>query len=652
MSQRLAECLRRVSDAEEALVSAREFLSDLCTETDNTSFDRQCTSTNGTNSDAQLEVKLDVRTEENAVSASCPPYAESGIRNAFNQVVTGPSPYAAIDDLDMLLESVYGRRPTAQERDNCMSELSTNKEDFINCDEFVRAFMSAQKMHMAPGPIAPEFAVVTQESMPDAGDTAELVEKLPTDVFTVVNTTGVSKSSVTQFLRKEMREAAACLQLPSALMLFVGFWFSVTLHLGTEQLHALDTAVIWDITENANFAFSGIVPFDNGRMGHKSVYDVNSFADFWSWMDMGMVPLFWPEGWDRSEVRTNVLARCNTPIDALNSYALNMSLVNTTGSPPLLMTPCPEAEDVPKAPANFYGTPRTPTYLFYNTIVAGGRMRQERVNAESCTLGDKNVHGVLHADRCVRDLGYWLEPELHQGLLMNEDYVKDEDTVYLLSGSSQKSIREQLRKLEDSVWLRPETAKVEILFITYNQHVDVLTCTFILFFVNRGGHIHKIIEPVSLWLTPYPSWQSYLADAFWVLLVLRLAIQEGKDLAHHWRQLGFAKGTYVYADFVNFVDWVSVMVSVFIYGFWVYHTQTLLSITDYLAQANYRVIGSWTDPAIRKDFFRVALGREAIHRSSDDDCVLPFCDCTEILQGFQCSTPPVDGDKNIDEGKH
>ena len=101
-------------------------------------------------------------------------------------------------------------------------------------------------------------------------------------------------------------EAGACLQLPITIAMFACFWLAVSSHSKVERLHAVDTAINWDIKENANFAYTGRVPYENGRMGNKNFEDVNTFADFWSWFDLGLVPLFWPQGWDMSEVRTNV----------------------------------------------------------------------------------------------------------------------------------------------------------------------------------------------------------------------------------------------------------------------------------------------------------------------------------------------------------
>merc|ERR1719201_3258045 len=53
--------------------------------------------------------------------------------------------------------------------------------------------------------------------------------------------------------------------------MFLLFYVSSLYHLDYEKLHAVDQAVYFDITENANFAFGGDIPLENGRMGHKNI---------------------------------------------------------------------------------------------------------------------------------------------------------------------------------------------------------------------------------------------------------------------------------------------------------------------------------------------------------------------------------------------
>ncbi|CAK0886579.1 unnamed protein product, partial [Prorocentrum cordatum] len=127
----------------------------------------------------------------------------------------------------------------------------------------------------------------------------------------------VPKKYIKQFLKKELQEAGACMALPIVILMFACFCLGTvgsTSHFKTEQLHSQDYAISFDIEENANFAFAGSIPFEIGRIGWKNIYDVNSVADFWSWLNLGLLPIFFPaaRSWDTSESRSNVAAQCES----------------------------------------------------------------------------------------------------------------------------------------------------------------------------------------------------------------------------------------------------------------------------------------------------------------------------------------------------
>jgi len=416
---------------------------------------------------------------------------------------------------------------------------------------------------------------------------------------------GVLRSDVKKYLRRELREADACMQLPIAILLFVFFTAAVFVHDRVETLHAVDKSITWDIEENANFAFSGIYPYENGRMGHKNLMDVNSLADFWSWLDLGIVPIFWPEGWDISETRANVYAKCVAPNETLDTWGFpsaSIANLNLTADYP---GSCPE-NDSPEKPEEFFGG--TPTYLFYNTIIGGMRMRQEYTDPAECPGHDADLTRAVHNGECVPYLGYWLMPEVANALQTDEsktNHPKAQD-VYLLSGLSQKLIRSQLRALENSLWLNPRTAKVELQYTTYNPHLDLFTSTFVLMFVNRGGHIHKIIEPVSVWVHPYFSYWNYILDFAFCALVMKVFIDESREIFKHMKQLGVVRGVVVYMNWVNFVDWVNIVFSFVIVGYWIQHLTMLNELQGFLKTARHDQIGSWATPQEYKDFFKLS----------------------------------------------
>eukprot|EP00928_Gymnodinium_smaydae_P079667 TRINITY_DN63535_c0_g1_i1.p1 TRINITY_DN63535_c0_g1~~TRINITY_DN63535_c0_g1_i1.p1 ORF type:complete len:795 (-),score=124.47 TRINITY_DN63535_c0_g1_i1:297-2681(-) len=468
----------------------------------------------------------------------------------------------------------------------------------------------------AAAPAAPPTAVAEAVQKPTnhvATRYGDVTSRFLESCLTVQDkiTRGVRSSNIQGFLRKELTEAQAIFELPVVTCLFVFFTLAVLQHGSLEAIHAVDKAISFDITENANFAFSGIIPFENGRMGHKSLGDVNSFADIWSWLSLGAVPIFWPSGWDVSEARANVAAACTRPGDAIADFgwknAFHPSNITTNAQ---ITGTCPEGSDPPTKPADFFGTPETPTYLFYNSILGGMRIRQERTDDIDCPAAsmDAELASSAHKGACVPDNGYWLRPELHSALGMYEEQVNKPEAKnqYLLSGQSQTEIRAQLRKLENDAWINPRTAKVEMLYTTYNAHLDLFTCTFILLFMNRGGHFHKLLEPVSIWLHPYSSAWNYVWDICWLLLVVYLAVDEGIQIAKHIKQLGFRRGLKTYFSFVNVVDWVNVIYSFVIVIYWIFYLGQLDELNSYIRTASVEVEGTWKDAAVREAFFGAA----------------------------------------------
>lgn len=124
---------------------------------------------------------------------------------------------------------------------------------------------------------------------------------------------GLGKRDLMRFIRKELVEEESCEQLPITTVFFGLFVSSLILHERPDLLHAVEKSIEADFMESANFAFSGSQPFDTGRKGFKSLADVNTATDFWSWMDMGALPLFLRRDRELSEVRSVLRHHCEAP---------------------------------------------------------------------------------------------------------------------------------------------------------------------------------------------------------------------------------------------------------------------------------------------------------------------------------------------------
>eukprot|EP00811_Abedinium_folium_P019892 NODE_2885_length_2127_cov_3.454500.p1 GENE.NODE_2885_length_2127_cov_3.454500~~NODE_2885_length_2127_cov_3.454500.p1 ORF type:complete len:640 (-),score=182.18 NODE_2885_length_2127_cov_3.454500:206-2125(-) len=315
------------------------------------------------------------------------------------------------------------------------------------------------------------------------------------------------------------------------------------------------------------------------------------------------VPLFWPEGWDVEEPRLNAFQKCLTPKEVLIGYGYPdafVDLLNLTAD--FYPYPCP-SQDIPPRPEWFYGSPPTSVYLNYFTVLGGVRLRQESIDGADCPRGTNVYNGV-----CLKEgqgHGYWLQPDMSYALHMDEKLLDKPrgETVYLDSRETQTNIRQQLRELENNIWVNPHTAKVEVLLPTYNAHLDMITATYILFFFNSGGRIYKRIEPRSMWLKPYHSWSNYFVDIMWLVFVLKIVVEELHDICNHLRKLGIREGFQLYLKFSRIVDWLNVVYSFVLVYYWADHLMQLKDLQDLLDKGSFSVLGTWENVDDRLSFF-------------------------------------------------
>jgi len=110
---------------------------------------------------------------------------------------------------------------------------------------------------------------------------------------------------------------------------------------------------------------------------------------------------------------------------------------------------------------------------------------------------------------------------------------------------------------------------------------------------------------VSFFLRPYASrkWWIYVFDIGWLVLILKLAVEEGRELIKHWRQLGLIAGTRIYMNFSNFLDWLSIVYSFVLVGLWLIQLVRLNDLEATMKKGEPTQIGTFPNDALRKEFF-------------------------------------------------
>jgi len=315
--------------------------------------------------------------------------------------------------------------------------------------------------------------------------------------------------------KAEMYEA--CRTLPFTILLVVSFALVVYTHDNALVVNAVEDSIAFDIIENANFAFSSPHPF----MGHKNMEDVNSHADFWSWMTRGFVPLVFKQRYELAEGR-------------------NWSE--------------PYVQDT----AEVFPIEDRGVYLNYNRIVLGVRLSQERA-AEKVSCPESKLQSFYDKE-CVGGLMWALEPEVIFAR-RNNDATR---VQWLLIQDDVDTIQRQLLQMEKDLWLDERTTKVQVAIPVYNGEYGLHTLVQCNFFFSRGGHIWKAIIPQSAFADTFKKWESYLYDITWLACLLWMFGNEVYEIVSMARAYGCSQLCQQYLQIWNIIDWFSILSGVVI----------------------------------------------------------------------------------------
>jgi len=336
--------------------------------------------------------------------------------------------------------------------------------------------------------------------------TEEAHEQEILDVKEVVEKFGVPEHILLGHIQSELDEEAAVKSLPTALLLVILYALMNLAHDTQAIVRSVEEAFTFDIMSNGNFAYSG-------HMGFKGNVDVNSYADFWSWMNRGMSNLFFLD-------------------DRWVSESSNLDLGKYT-------------EDEKQY------------YLNFNKKVAPLRLIQESVASKDCANTDMSLKFQLQCNKEMQ-LDLTLDPtafDISQ-IMFSEARNK---SVFLRD----TDFKSKLRSLETEEWLDPRTYRVMVSLLTYNGNVDLLTMTNVQFMFSRSGHIWKDITKRTFKLRKYDSWDMYLWDILFYMHITCILYIELKEVAAEIRLRtgGFVEFLKNYMGFWNGVDWITILVA-------------------------------------------------------------------------------------------
>lgn len=373
-----------------------------------------------------------------------------------------------------------------------------------------------------------------------------------------------------RWVRQELDSEQACMELPFTIMMLFAFSMMAMLCLAQSEVLSVEHAIEEDIVQNANFAFSAY-------MGHKGLQDAHNFADIWSWIRLGFVPLVIQPSWSYSESRQRDLESVFDVGYASSQAAREPSATWKMDSVKTL--------------------PVTGDYLHYNRIIGGLRFRQQLApkSTGSCkfpSAGPPNeVWQKWYAKPCMpsyaelsfepdtSDGEYFEHPERVEWMTHLDSLDRAiTQVVDMEDGCAQLAAKNRTQCLckwcssqdPPSPWLDEQAQRIEVGMASYNSEYGLVTLTAVNFWFSRGGRIHKRVELMSSWI----YFSQPIADNFsvlffasiWVISLVYIMIKETKEIYHVMRypqHKGIFKNLWEeYMHFWNVVDWVSIVVAI------------------------------------------------------------------------------------------
>mmetsp|Transcript_99937 Transcript_99937/g.177316 ORF Transcript_99937/g.177316 Transcript_99937/m.177316 type:complete len:892 (+) Transcript_99937:97-2772(+) len=452
---------------------------------------------------------------------------------------------------------------------------------------------------------------------------------------------GVKLGIYTSWIKEELDKEGACLEMPFTIGLLLAFFFMSLGHLSQPTVMKVERAIAEDIAENANFAWAH-------AFGHKGIYDVNSYADFWSWTRVGFIPLV-TAPWSYSE-------------------GLGEAVPQQPGFP---------AYDASKLPTHWQFhqaeklVPVNNDYLRYNRIIGGIRFRQQVAEhgKDLCVFpGNRGVFEKWLGKKCSPTHYGELAPDLQEA----ETFENPERVEWLMTetGSTDK-VLQQVVDMEDGCasataqnrtclcewckaqnpphpWLNELTVRLEISFVIFNPSYGIYSYASINFWFNRAGHIRKLINIksvfASLFLRPLDELILILmGDTIWLLMCAYVVWAEGKEII----TLIFSKNkrwffTIVddYLGFWNGIDWISIFLASTIIVFFATLTAATAKVNDHLGNfAKMTTSGESIAPSTMlenvKEFYDLVEDMLANERSFRlQMCIYPMVLMLRLFKSF------------------
>mmetsp|Transcript_44328 Transcript_44328/g.77827 ORF Transcript_44328/g.77827 Transcript_44328/m.77827 type:complete len:1032 (-) Transcript_44328:95-3190(-) len=396
----------------------------------------------------------------------------------------------------------------------------------------------------------------------------------------VVKKYGVPRRELERYVQNQITQAEMFHSLPVTLLFVIAYACMVIVHDDAVVVRAVEDSIVFDIVDNANFAF------DSDFMGHKDIYDVNSHADFWSWLMVGFMPLMFPElgegggsestdpggAWgmfdELQEFRrkallptsgtttrgTTTTTNTTTTTTSSTTTTSNATASNQSGGgddTDAAPTPAPGPDPTPAPPPRI--NPEAGILLHYNRIVGGLRMIKEDSTEQKCMGAQSLVN--FYGMACY-GFAYPMNP-MSWTARRAKPPPANETWFYVADSDEDRFWLATTMQIDE--WFDAKTEKIQIAIPIYTAEFGLHTLITVNFYMSHGGHIWKQILPLSAYGQWYTETYYIVYDVLWLFGLFHIFYSEMKEVSATFRLYGCIGLWNDYIGFWNAVDWLSVI---------------------------------------------------------------------------------------------
>jgi len=146
----------------------------------------------------------------------------------------------------------------------------------------------------------------------------------------------------------------------------------------------------------------------------------------------------------------------------------------------------------------------------------------------------------------------------------SETYLNSE---YLLYHEREQDIKAQLGRLQAQEWLNQNTTVLNMLVLFYNAHNNVFTSYDLSFGMQDASGYVKILWSMETFSAdPYYNWAYFIPDALFMCFLLKMLYVELKEMVP--AMLVGMDGFFQYCEFFNIVDWLAIILGIFVMSLW------------------------------------------------------------------------------------